>query len=123
MVDSVCYAFVVNMDRSFRRIGAAGVRADGIRHDELVDRRGGTSWVAKRIVDLLERHESLGVVCDPYGPAGSLLTELEELGIDARQVTAREHTNACGGLFDLVGQSLQALDGEDLEASQTLRHL
>jgi hypothetical protein len=123
MVGPVCLAFDVKPDRSFASIAAAGIRSDGVRHGELVDHRGGTGWVAKRIAGLLERHESLGVVCDPYGPAGSLLTELEELGIEVREVTAREHTNACGALFDLVGQSLQALDGEEFEPAQTLRHL
>ena len=40
-----------------------------------------------------------------------------------RQVTAREHATACGSLFDLVGQSLRALDGEKFDPSRTLRHL
>ena len=92
LAGSVCFAFDVKPDRSFASIAVAGVRGDGIRHGELVDRRGGTDWVVKRIADLLDRHEWLGaVVCDPYGSAGSLIPDLEELGIEVRLVTAREH--------------------------------
>lgn len=123
IVGPVCFAFDIKPDRSFASIAAAGLRQDGTRHCELVDRRGGTGWIAKRIADLVDRHDSLAVVCDPYGPAGSLVTELEELGIEVRQVTAREHANACGGLYDLVQQSVQALDGEELDPGQLLRHL
>jgi hypothetical protein len=103
-VDPVCFAYDVKPDRSSASIGVAGLRPDGLRHVELVDRQRGTGWVAPRLKELVDRHEAVAVVCDPYGPAGSLVHEIEELEIEVQTVTAKEHANACGLVFDLVEQ-------------------
>lgn len=98
----VCFAVDMAPDRSFASIVAAGRRSDRRFHVEVVEHRRGTRWVAPRLVDLLERHENRGVVFDSASPAASLVHELEESGIEATSVTAREHSQACGQLLDLI---------------------
>lgn len=108
--DPVVFSFDVMPDRSWASIGVAGSRPDGRWHVEIVDRRRGTGWIANRVAELVEAHAPLGVVCDGAGPAGSLLPELQERGIEPVTVTAVEHAQACARFFDGV-------------AEKTIRHL
>lgn len=110
LADPVAFAFDVTPDRSMSTIAVAGTRPDGAAHIEVVDRRRGTGWLIARLAELVERHEAVGVVCDGAGPAGSLLHQLEEEGIEVVAVTGPEHARACGMIFDAV-------------AERTLRHL
>lgn len=110
MAGSVCFAFDVSPDRSSASISAAGARADGLGHVEVIDAAAGTGWVVMKIVYLLAAHENSGVVCDAAGPAGSLIPELTQAGIEVKTVTANEHAAACGIFYDAVSNS-------------TLRHL
>jgi hypothetical protein len=110
MVDPVALCFDVSPDRSVSSICAAGWRADGLAHVEVVDRRRGTSWVASRLAELVGSHQPVGVAYDGAGPAASLAHEIAELGVTAEPVTAAEHAQSCGRLVDRV------TDG-------TLRHL
>lgn len=100
----VCFAFDVTPDRSSASIGVAGLRDDGLEHLELVERGRGTSWVVDRLVELVGRHRPVAVVCDGASPAAALLPALEENGVSVMVVTAREHANACGVLYDLVDE-------------------
>jgi len=102
--DPVTFAFDVAPDRSVTSIAAAGKRADGIPHVELVERKRGTRWVADRLVELTTAHDASAVVCDASGPAASLLVELESLGLEVYAISAREHAAACGLFYDLVEQ-------------------
>jgi hypothetical protein len=102
IVGDVCFAFDVSPDRAWASITAAGLRADGRVHVELVDRRRGTSWVVDRLVVLRERHDGLGIVCDAAGPATSLLHELLARDLEVEATSAKDHANACGLLYDLV---------------------
>lgn len=101
--DPVCFAFDVALDRSWAAIGAAGMREDGKPHVEVVEHRRGTAWLPARLAELAETHETTGeVFCDSYGAGGTLIPQLEELGVVIQSVTAKEHANACGLMFDLV---------------------
>jgi hypothetical protein len=104
MVDPVCFSLDVRPDRSVATIGVAGLRADGLPHVEVVERRRGTGWVVGRIVELVGRHRPSGVFVDNQGPAGSLIADLERAGVSVTTVNATEHARACGNLFDLVEQ-------------------
>ena len=110
LVGPVCFAFDVRPDRARASIGVAGRREDGIWHVEVVEHKRGTGWVAERLAELVEAHDASGVVCDAAGPAGSLIPELENLGVKVKTATAKEHAQACGLIFDAVEQA-------------TLRHL
>lgn len=101
-VDPVAFAFDVAPDRSTAAISVAGVRSDGLMHVEVVDHRRGTQWVAPRLVELVAKHECIGVWCDTAGPAAALLSAMEREGVDVTTIGAQEHARACGVLFDAV---------------------
>lgn len=101
---AVCFAFDVTPDRSATSIAAGGVRADGNSHLEIIDHRRGTGWVVDRLVDLTQHHAHIAVVCDGAGPAGSLIADLQARGLIITTVTASEHAQACGRLYDAVEQ-------------------
>lgn len=101
-VDPVCFAFDVTPDRGRASIAVAGLREDGMTHLEVVEQGQGAQWVAPRIAELVERHHASGVWVDPAGPAGSLLPELSRLAVPVVTVSAKEHAQACGMLFDAV---------------------
>ena len=96
------FAFDVTPDRAFASIAAAGARGDGVQHGETVDRRRGTGWIPERLAELVRKHQPALVLCDASGPAGSLLHDLQRLGVTVKTVTAGEHAQACGLLYDLV---------------------
>jgi phage terminase large subunit-like protein len=103
-VDSLCFAFDVTPSRGSASIGVAGKRADGLAHIEVVDQREGTGWLVERLVELNEKHRPVGVFCDAFGPAGSIVDELLDLGVPVQSVTSTEHGRACAMIFDTVEQ-------------------
>lgn len=117
-LDPVYFAFDVKPDRSGSSIGVAGRRPDGQFHVELVDRRPGTGWVAKRVVELLRAHSATGVKCDGRGPGASLIPDIEQLGYTVETVSAGEHAQGCGVLFDAVDQgTVRHVGNPDLSAA------
>jgi hypothetical protein len=98
--DPVRLAFDVSPDRASAAIGIAGKNAEGKWHVEVVDRRRGTGWVVPELIRLLESHGISEPMCDGIGPAGSLVPQLEEKGIDVETLTGREHAEACGAFYD-----------------------
>lgn len=109
--DRLVLAVDVSTDREWSSIGVAGRRPDGVSwHGEVVEHAPKTSWVAKRCAEVVDRWGvEHPVVLDASGPAGSLVAELEELGLKVDKVTASGQAAACGLLFDLV---TAAPDGE-----------
>lgn len=101
-LDPVAFAVVLSTDRQWATICAGGARADGLRHVEVVDRRQGTGWVVERVKDLVARWRPCAVVVDAGGPAGSLVAELEEAGIELTKPTARDVAAAAGAFYDGV---------------------
>jgi len=99
------FVFDVKPDRSAAAIGAAGQRADGLHHVEVIDHRPGTGWVIDRLVQLVADHDPIMVACDQAGPAMSLVKALENEGVEVRTITGSEHAQACGGFYDAVDQS------------------
>jgi hypothetical protein len=121
-LDPVAFAVDVTPDRASAAIGVAGYRADGLRHNEVVEQRAGTRWVVDRLVQLVERWKVCAVALDPSSPAGALIPDLQRKGIttDPRPgetlleiVGGSSMGQACGGWVDAV---------TDEEAPQ-VRHL
>ena len=108
-------AFAVDVppDRKSAAIGVAADRRDGLRHVELVDRRSGTSWAVEELVRLVGEHGAQ-VAVDPSSPAGSLITDLMNAGVEPVLISTREMTQACGQFFDMT------MAGED---ERTIRHI
>ena len=106
----LCLAFDVSPDRSKATISAAGIRADGLRHVEVIEMHDGTEWLVDRLVELNLRHKPSRIVFDGVGPAGSLEADLVAVGVNVEEVTMEQHADACGRFYDEV-------------ANSTLRHL
>lgn len=102
MLDPVCIAFDVTPDGQSSSICAAGHRADGLLHVEVIETGAGTGWLPKRLAELVEKWKPVAVVCDPAGTAGGVLPKLNDL--DVVTTSAREHAQACSLLFDTVKQ-------------------
>ena len=98
--DPVAFAVTVSTDRQWASIGCAGVRADGLRHVELMDRRPGTAWVIPRLVELVARWKPCAVVIDAGSPAGSLVAEAEAAGIELTKPVVRDVVAAAGAFYD-----------------------
>jgi phage terminase large subunit-like protein len=109
-------AFAIDMPWSRERtvIVAAGEASDvdgvplldevGRRRDhlEVVERRSGSRWVVARVLELRELHGPVAVALDPSGPAGALVADLQNAGIELVLPTGREYAQACGAFLDAV---------------------
>jgi hypothetical protein len=116
--DELVIAFDVRPDRSSSSIAAAWKRDDGRGHLTLIDRRPGTGWLVDRLVDLKADRHPLAVICDRRSPAGALLTEFDNAGVDVEAVDVAEVVQACGVFFDLVDQDrMRHTYNEDLDAA------
>lgn len=100
----LAFAADASMDRSSAAIGVCGyLDQEGERPlVDVTDFGAGTGWVVERLVDLSARHENVGVVIDPGGPAASLIPRVQEFGLEVLEVSTREVAQACGGFFDAV---------------------
>ena len=116
--DPVVFAPDVSFDRAWASISVAGSRSDGLSAVEVVDYRKGTSWVAPRLAELVERHGALGIGLDPGGPSGSLIPELESIGVPLILMSARDIAQGCGAFYDaVVAGSLRHRDQPELTAA------
>ena len=103
-LDPVAFSYDITPDRSKAAIAVGGKRDDGKFHVEVVDERRGTGWVVPRLIELYQSQQPSAIVCDPAGPAGSLLPDLERAGIPVVVINAKEHAQACGMLYDAAMQ-------------------
>ncbi|WP_433382779.1 hypothetical protein [Streptosporangium sp. CA-115845] len=122
---AVAFAVDVTPSRDSACIGVYGLRADGLGHVEIVDRRPGTNWVVDRLVELRGRWDPVAIGLDVKGPAGSLLVDLEKRGItrpedpdkpkrgDLAIPTASEVAAGCGQFADAVAQATLRHIGQD----------
>lgn len=108
----IAFGVDVAPDRSSGTIAAAGGRADGRVHVELIERRDGTDWIPARIRELVERWRPSGVAIDPAAPAGSLLPSLALGSVPLSLCTGRTYGQACGAYFDDVATGRLAHRGQ-----------
>lgn len=95
----VVFAVEVAEDRRWASIAAAGRRADGLVHVELVARAAGTRWVRGWLDRRCEMHRPAAVIVQKGGPAGSLVADLEHLPGFAALGTG-DYAAACGAFYD-----------------------
>ena len=103
IVSGVVLTWEVSWRRDRAAICAAGFRADGAPHVELVEYRDGTDWLPGRFGEIAHRQPVLAVVYDPGGPAGSMFTEVTErlpVGLEPKALTFRDLAHACGRIYD-----------------------
>jgi hypothetical protein len=94
-------------------IAAAWRRPDGCMDVEIVEHRGGTSWLPQRLAELAQRHRPVATVIEPGGPAGPLIDEIEALGVEVTRPTMREIAQGCGRFFNMVMDSRTLRHGDD----------
>lgn len=111
--------------RDHASIAMYSVRPDGIGHIQLLDHREGTEWLLGRLLQLKARWNPAAIAVDIRSPAGSLLTELEKLGVtrsadpdrpkrgDLIVPTTYEAAAACGQFVDAVRQASLRHIGSD----------
>lgn len=125
--EKIAFAVDAKPDRSTAAIASAGRRADGRLHTKIVDHRPGMGWLVERLATLQERYRPVAVVLDPSGPAGSLITDLADVGIEPILVNAREMGQACGAFHsDVMNDQLRHTDQDSLNtalAAATTRNL
>jgi hypothetical protein len=76
---------------------------------ELVEHRGGTTWLPERLVELAQRWRPTVVVSDGVGPVGSVIGSVfhafRQAGVDTevlKQLSTKEYKAACGLFFSDV---------------------
>jgi len=97
--------FVLVFDVSPERhttIAAAGFNQDGLFHVEVHEHRPGTSWLPKRLFEMVENGQPAGVFCDGLGPAASMIKECDAAGVSVEALQTSDLTRACGRVVDLV---------------------
>jgi len=113
----VAFAVDVTPSRDAAAIVAYGTRADGIGHLEVIDHRSGTEWIVERLLTLKARWNPVAIALDARGPAGSLLVELERVGLELSPSDPEDYKRgqlaipqtqevaaACGQIVDAVAQ-------------------
>lgn len=101
--EPLVFAVDVTPDRSHAAIAVAGRRADGLRHVEIIEHKSDVRWVVDELVRLRDRWPGFELMLDPSGPAGGLLPNLHERGIEPKLINARAMGQACALFYDYVG--------------------
>lgn len=116
-------AFDVAEDRSHASIGAAWKMEDGRFQVVLIDSRPGTAWVAQRVADIWHTDRPSGIWLDRNGPAGSLISDLDNLNVPlVNDVPVGDLAKACGQFYDAC-QPTYAEDGVTELIAGKLAHL
>jgi hypothetical protein len=114
IIGPVCFSFDIPPGRGSAVIASAGRRADGLVQVEVVEHKAGTDWVAERMVGLVGRNATLGVMVAKASPAMSLVPAveraLESTSLAANPKTGKrvsvievaDQAKACGLLFDTL---------------------
>ncbi len=92
----------------YSSISAAGARADGNLHGEVIDHAQGTGWVVPRAVELDARWKPAAWVVDIGGAAGFMVPQLQEAGLNVVTMTPRQ-----------VGQAFAMFRSASSSAEQT----
>ena len=103
----VGYCLDVSWDRSTAYIGAAGMDDDGDLVVEVIARRSGTEWVLDWFTDPDNPHrKGYRVAIQPSGPAGSLIEELTEAGIEVVEWKGLDLGKGCADFYDAVKERM-----------------
>lgn len=109
--DALVFAVDASPGGRSAAVASAGRRSDGLLHVKVVDYRPGTGWVTGRVRELVDRFSPRKVMLDPSGPAGALIADLIESGVELEYVAGQEMTQACGALVnDLTEDRIRHCD-------------
>lgn len=99
IVSGQSFALDVSPDRKWTSFAVAGRTDDESIQVEVFDRRPGTSWVVARAKKLYADHRK-PIRIEKGGPAGSLVSLLEEQGVEVVQVSTQDLARATGQFID-----------------------
>jgi hypothetical protein len=94
IVQSPTYAVDVQPGFKSAAIAAAGQNAADNTHVEIIEHRDGARWVTDRMKEIVARNGGK-VIIDPKSPAGALIKDLKDTGVDVHEATTNEYTAAC----------------------------
>jgi hypothetical protein len=117
----VCFAVAAAWpDAARASIAVAGAGGVGETVVQVVEHREGTSWVAPRLAELVDRWNPYDVVLDRKGPAGRLIPEIETAGVDLTHPSIDEVAQAAGEFYTAVAgdsPTLRHFDQPELDAA------
>lgn len=123
IVSRVAFGVASSWDRSWSAIAAAGLRADGLLHVEVLDHRPGTDWLVDRCArtgdGLIDRWGPCATVVHPNGPAGSTIADFRKAGVELLEPSTVEWAYACGQFYDRIVRPEDAEPGWE----PTLRYM
>lgn len=91
----------VSWARDRAHVAVAGIRADGLRHVQVVAAGDGTDWVIPYLLSLPRRPMAIAVQ-GSGAPASSLIDDLDKSGLPMTVLTGADIGKACGGMYDAV---------------------
>jgi hypothetical protein len=98
----VAFSPTINPERTKGAITAAILRGDGRVQLEVIDYRSGTAWMLDRLAALNADWRPVGFVLNPAAPEGSLITGLQQRGIEPVLLSGRAEAQACGAFYDAI---------------------
>lgn len=101
IVAGLSWGLDVSPDRKWASFGIAGRTADRRVLLDVRDRRPGTGWVVEA-AKVMDAELGVPLRIDPSAPAGSLIGELTEAGVEVVEVAPRSLAQACGAFLDGV---------------------
>lgn len=104
LLDPACIALDLSPERR-ASISAAGLNEQGMWHVESILTNARPKHAVARAVEIVDANEPAMFVVDGYGPAASVVHQLEEAGIKVDTVTASELGQACGVFVDAVTEA------------------
>lgn len=112
------FAVDVAPDGASASIGAAGFRADGLRHYELIECRPGTDWLAARTAQVTAPYGRTVTVARAPAPVAAFVPALEKAGLTVRQIGSAELAAACTALHSFfLERQARHIDQPQLNAA------
>lgn len=88
---------------------------------ELVEFRGGTSWLVDRVVELAEKWKPPHVTVDATSPAGAFADQIEAKNITIERMTGRDFAGACGMFVTQVEDHALAHMGDQTPLNEAVQ--
>lgn len=107
------FGVAVNLERTQGAFGTAGLREDGPMHVELVDHRNGTAWMVDRAVALDEAWPGAIFVIDKGSPAGVLIPDFLQAGLNVHVLDGPGFAAACARMVDMFEADALAHRGQE----------